>query len=596
VKLSRLYCNRPELFPPIVFSGDLSVIFARVHDYKEKGKDVHNLGKTFLTTVIDFGLLAEIDGEHPFRKHSSRFGALTFFLEIATIDEKYVTVRRPVTGRASIAIKIEEDSQDLSHLPIDAWDHKKLAVKTADEILNKHLGLTTLQPYDYRKGLGYFLRRQNDYDDIFRISKFGRGRDLDWKPFMALLLGFDWRLVRQKYELDDEIKSVEGEIALLEREAGVSSGELDEVRGRINILNERLRMRREELSGFEFYEADLALSRELVGEIEKEIGAFNEKRYRWLSQIEEVETALEDKVAFDPDRVAQLYEEARASFAEPLKRSLEEVMLFNRKLSEAREERLQIHRKRLSLLVEKANESLRELDTRRARALDALKSAETLERFRRLHENLLREEEALISLQGQARQLDAISLRRRDLRNLEIERTRMRSEIEAMVSQPPKLYEVVRSNFARIVEHILDVSAIISVRVNAHGNLEFEHTIAKDSLAKMKTSEAEGFSYQKILCVCFDLALLCSYSDMPFYKFVYHDGVFEALDHRRKNRMIAEVRRLIDDHGLQYILTVIDSDLPRDEQDQKLYFQPEEVVRELSDSGDSGRLFPGPVF
>jgi len=45
------------------------------------------------------------------------------------------------------------------------------------------------------------------------------------------------------------------------------------------------------------------------------------------------------------------------------------------------------------------------------------------------------------------------------------------------------------------------------------------------------------------------------------------------------------VREACDKFGLQYILTVIDSDLPRDESDRKLLFTEEEIVRYLHDRG-----------
>ncbi len=60
--------------------------------------------------------------------------------------------------------------------------------------------------------------------------------------------------------------------------------------------------------------------------------------------------------------------------------------------------------------------------------------------------------------------------------------------------------------------------------------------------------------------------------------------------------MVGDVRDFVARTGVQYILTVIDSDLPRDENDGKLLFSREEVIRELHDGGDGGRLFRMPPF
>jgi len=51
------------------------------------------------------------------------------------------------------------------------------------------------------------MRRQSDYDEVFRISKFQFGADKYWKPFVALLLGFNKEVIEEKYAIDDDIKS-----------------------------------------------------------------------------------------------------------------------------------------------------------------------------------------------------------------------------------------------------------------------------------------------------------------------------------------------------------------------------------------------------
>jgi uncharacterized protein YydD (DUF2326 family) len=85
--------------------------------------------------------------------------------------------------------------------------------------------------------------------------------------------------------------------------------------------------------------------------------------------------------------------------------------------------------------------------------------------------------------------------------------------------------------------------------------------------------------------------VLSVYSDAPFYRFVYHDGIFEGLDNRKKVQLLNLVRRVCHDKGIQYFLSVIDSDLPRDERDQKLLFTEDEIIRQLHDGGKDGRLF-----
>ena len=92
------------------------------------------------------------------------------------------------------------------------------------------------------------------------------------------------------------------------------------------------------------------------------------------------------------------------------------------------------------------------------------------------------------------------------------------------------------------------------------------------------------------------MALLQAHKSASFYRFVYHDGVFEGLDNRKKRQLLTVIRDLCHNLGMQYILTVIDADMPRDEVDKKIQFAPDEIVLELHEGSDSGRLFHMPKF
>lgn len=146
------------------------------------------------------------------------------------------------------------------------------------------------------------------------------------------------------------------------------------------------------------------------------------------------------------------------------------------------------------------------------------------------------------------------------------------------------------------MERVLSVPALLAVTLNQEGNIEFKTRTVDRVLPGRETSESLGTSYKKLLCVCFDLSVLSTYSAKPYYHFVYHDGVLEGLDNRKKVNLLDLVRDLCKQDGIQYVLTVIDSDLPRDERDDKLLFSPDEILCALSDEGEQGRLFKMRTF
>ena len=143
--------------------------------------------------------------------------------------------------------------------------------------------------------------------------------------------------------------------------------------------------------------------------------------------------------------------------------------------------------------------------------------------------------------------------------------------------------------FNQIVTEVTDTNAIISIKQNVDSNVEFAADY--QTTAHITTSEADGTSYKKLLCVAFDLALLISYSSHSFYKFVYHDGVLEGLDDRVKQRLITITQRICSEYGLQYILSLIDSDIPQNIEAPNLEFPIDTICLDLNDIDDSGKLF-----
>ena len=94
MKLSRLYSNTPELFQPIDFTPGLNVVLAEIRLPENRKKDTHNLGKTTLGRLLDFGFLASRDPKFFLFKHIDLFKGFVFFLEIELADSSYVRLRQ----------------------------------------------------------------------------------------------------------------------------------------------------------------------------------------------------------------------------------------------------------------------------------------------------------------------------------------------------------------------------------------------------------------------------------------------------------------------------------------------------------------------
>src|SRR4051812_9553954 len=103
MKLSRLYSNKPALFEPVEFVDGLNVVMADIRLPENKSKDTHNLGKTTLGRLLDFGFLAKRDSKFFLFKHIELFEDFVFFLEIELQDASFVTIRRSVREATKIS-------------------------------------------------------------------------------------------------------------------------------------------------------------------------------------------------------------------------------------------------------------------------------------------------------------------------------------------------------------------------------------------------------------------------------------------------------------------------------------------------------------
>jgi uncharacterized protein YydD (DUF2326 family) len=52
-------------------------------------------------------------------------------------------------------------------------------LEKATALLNEYLAFDILKQWSYRKSITYFLRSQKDYNDVFQLLKFSKGKDIN---------------------------------------------------------------------------------------------------------------------------------------------------------------------------------------------------------------------------------------------------------------------------------------------------------------------------------------------------------------------------------------------------------------------------------
>lgn len=586
------------MFEPVEFNPALNVVLAEIRLPENKDRDTHNLGKTSLGRLLDFAFLAKRNSNFFLFKHEEKFKDCIFFLEIELADATFVTVRRSVIEATKIAFKRHEaGNQEFTDLPTAEWDHNDVPFDRARELLDGILDWRGTAPWQYRSCLGYLLRSQEDYRDVFQLGA-AIGRHAYWKPFLAHLLGFDSKLVSKHYEKEDELKRKEETAQVIRNELGGGSVEdISKIDGLLLLNINDADKKQKLLDAFDFRMQDKDKTKELVDTIDQRIALLNNRRYSLSQSKKKIVTSLvDDQILFNPDEAQRLFQEAGVLFSGQVKKDFQQLIAFNRAITEERRQYLLEERSEIDSEIKEISNELTSLGRKRSEMLSFLSSTDVFAKYKLVADELVTLRADISSLERQRASMHRLQELRAEIRALTEECSHLQSAIEENVeqqnSEKASRFSSIRVYFSEIVEDVIDRKALLSVSPNKDGHLEFKAEILDGS--GKSTSADRGHTYRKLLCIAFDLAVLRAHLDEKFPRFVYHDGVFESLDDRKKENLLTVIRQYAD-LGLQPIITLIDSDLPPREVAESV-FSTQEVIVTLHDEGEMGRLFKMPSW
>jgi uncharacterized protein YydD (DUF2326 family) len=594
MKISKIYSDNSN-FRELNFNDGLNIIMGKVKNKKNLESDSHNLGKSTLIELIDFMFLKEIDKGHIFKEHFEKFKKYTFFMELKKTEGEYITIKRPVKNNTKISLKFHQIGKQDYRFETD-WDYKDLPLTSKDdnrnpkEILNRFWGFSELFPYNYRQYLNYFLRTQYDYDEIFKLSKF-RGPDLNWKPPLADLFGLNGSLLESKYLSEKEILSNQNMLSELEEKLNINLSELDQIHSLLDLKYFEKDRLEEKINNFDFYLKERELNKELVEEIESKISYLNSKEYKLKYELEKTKEALNNSAVFDIEKISQLFKEIDIYFPNQLKKEYKELIQFNKNITEERNELLKQNLEELKKQLSVIEEELIRENKRRNEVLSVLKEKDSFSKFKKYQFELVELDNEINNLLNKIENYSVLEEVNNNIKSKQKILENLIKKIEINLKEGNELFKSIKRDFSQLVLDILDERAILFYEINSANNVEFKVNIIgldEDQL----TAKSNGYSYKKMLCVCFDLAVIINYPTYKFFQFVYHDGILESISDTKKIKYISKVRELCKTKGIQYIFTALEEDIPRMHNGELFDINDDEIIITLDDrENDKGRLF-----
>ena len=592
MKLSKLYSNKPDKFTPVEFTAGLNVVLAEIRLPENFKKDTHNLGKTTLGRLLDFVFLKKREQDFFLFKHLDLFGEFVFFLEIELMDASYLTVRRGVEEATKIGFKKHKKSyQDFSTLPSSEWDHFDIPLDRARKLLDGLLDWRWLKPWPYRNGLGYLLRSQSDFEDVFHLKKF-KSKHAYWKPFIAHILGFDAQLVTRRYNKETELNNKKTAEQAIQKEMGGSVDDISKIEGLLLLKQQEAEKKRILLDAFDFRTQDKDNTKHLIEDIDTRIAILNAERYSLNLNRKKIFASLkEDQLLFNLDEAQQLFEEVGVLFAGQIKKDFQQLLAFNKAITDERRVYLEEEKDEIEAELKSVNTELDTLGKKRSDTLSFLSDTDVFNKYKLVSDELVALLADISFLEKQRTFLHRLQKLRAEIRALAEQHGQLQTQIEADVEKQntdkTSLFSSIRLFFSEIVESVIDRKALLSVSTNKDGHLEFKTEILDES--GNPTSAGRGHTYHKLLCIAFDMAVLRAHLGDKYPRFVYHDGVFESLDDRKKENLLETIRKYAG-LGIQQIITLIDSEISALTQETPM-FDDSEIVLLLHDENEQGRLF-----
>jgi uncharacterized protein YydD (DUF2326 family) len=593
MKLSKLYSNKP--FHNTEFNLGLTVIYADVKA-KTGPNSSHSIGKTKFIRLLDFLLLKKITPKNYFLTSTKdnetgalKFNGYEFYLEILLNSGSYLTIKRTVAESSKVSLKILADTVNGFEAPKN-WDFENMGMDEAREKLNEYLDFDFFKrnpELDYRDTLNYSLRvpDDGDYGDLFKLSKFTFD-EKKWKTFMFSLLGFDSASVIEKYIIEEEIKQKKKVIKEQEEGFNIQSNQKDEIEGFIQVLNKSKTDKIQELDSLNFYNQDSRMIIELIDDIETKIGELNKQSYNLQFEIKKINESLKSEFNFDLELVKEVFGEVRLHFPDQLTKSYEELIEFNKQITSERKIMLKEALETKTATLRDTRLSLINLNKEKEKFRDVIQDNTILKKLKEYQNELIKLEHEIARHEAQLDSIKIIESKKSEIDRLS-EELKIAVQKLSVILENTSLntrYVSIRNYFSEFAQSILAYPAIISLSRNSNDNIEYKYKVGE-------TKKGEGQTYKKMLCVSFDLAILAEYSSESYFKFVYHDDVFSNQENKIRIRLLNLLKAYCAKYDIQYILSIIKDDLPRDENDNPIMFNEDEIIMELHDKNEEGKLF-----
>ena len=569
-------------FRTLRFKPGLNILLAEKTDDASDRQSRNSTGKTSLVELIHFLLGANAGPGSIFRSGALRTS--TFEVEL-DLGDATVTVRRSGNNHKTVEL-----SGDLSGLPLEDTatlfaDHRVLANEQWKALLATTLfGLpagTTPDPFQprVRSLLAYFARRQQDAG--FHRTSWHSSNQQPWDQQVSLsfLLGLDWTVaakfqkLREKKKLSDALRRADRSGAL--RDEVESSTEL---RTKLAISQSRVQRLRQRVDAFNVVPEYVGLEHE-ANSLTTGINSLSAKNLVDHALVKELRTALQEEPTPGQADIEGLYREASIVLPTLARRRLQDVKRFHEKVVQNRRDHLGSEIDSARRRVEKRNQKMARMDSRRAQIMAILESGGALDQYTSLREELGRSTEDSESLRLRLEQAEKHETRRVELKAERVELTR---DLRSCVREQEKVVNDAILLFEGLSASLYESAGSLTIGPSENGP-QFGVQIAGQ--------RSKGITNMQTFC--FDLMLMELQNRREQSPgFLIHDShLFDGVDERQVAGALSTGAARAKSKEFQYIVTMNSDKVPGEGYPEGFKVSDYFMNTTLTDDTDTGGLF-----
>jgi len=572
-------CDK-ESFKEVRFEPGFNVILADRTKESTKRDSRNGLGKSALIQIIHFCL----GGKSGKTLSNKQLENWTFTLDIELRGKKY-SISRNTKKKNSIII-----DGDCSSWPIKP----ESGTLTGNQVM--HLN-------DWKRVLGVLMfRMQLEYPDLkyvptFRscISYFARQNSerggfldpfsqyrsqLEWDKQVnnAFLLGLDW-VYASKWQILKDRKKVLKQIKT-EAESGILKymvGSIGELEARKIRLGSDIQKQEEELKSFQVHPQYHRIERK-VNEITAQIHDMVNKNVSDKNLLQHYENSIKEEKDASVDSIERMYNEVGIIMPDNVKRRIEDVNEFHKKIVVNRKEFLTLEINGLKQMILQREDTIRNISEKRSKLFNILKTHKALDEYTQLQQHNL---ELVSELKDITNRIENLKRFEQGQSALKIDLELLQQQARISLNERKDIKEKAINFFNSNSQALYESHGILSIDISPTGYL-FNVDIEREG--------SHGIGNMKIFC--YDLMLAQLWADREGSPdFLIHDSIlFADVDERQIALALELASRECKDKEFQYICTMNSDNIPYNDFSEDFNLK-EFVSVTLTDANEDGCLF-----